>query len=126
MGDQPSISDVCQWDIWQVFWPHDDEDSKSEGKERPALAISTAAEISIQGFAEFIKITGQDHPKILRLCISSAEPTFRHTGLDYTSWVHYMDNAKLQDADLRYRRGRASAMTAAYFKMRFDRWKSGN
>jgi len=56
MGDDlPSIADVRQWEIWRVYWDHGD----GTGKERPALAITTSEQNQKNGYARFIKITGE-------------------------------------------------------------------
>ena len=56
-----------------------------------------------------------DHPEVpSRIVIRSTEPNFRATGLDCTSWIHYLDGNKIWDGHLHYRRGTVSIFTAAY------------
>jgi hypothetical protein len=119
MPDPLSISDVRQWEIWQVRWDHDDGSSK----DRPAISISTTTEVAAQGFARFLKITKEDHPEVpCCLKISSTEPQFRHTGLDVTRWIHCLDDQTVDAGGLRYRRGHVNALTAAYISARLTNW----
>jgi mRNA-degrading endonuclease toxin of MazEF toxin-antitoxin module len=115
MAAEFSIDDVRQWEIWQVYWDHGD----GTGKDRPALAITTAEQNRVAGFARFVKITGEHHPDVpCRLQISSGDPHFPHTGLDYTSWIHFLDDGRITSSNLKFRRGHISALTAAYLRMR--------
>ncbi len=117
MADVPSIVDVRQWEIWQVYWGHED----GTGKERPALAVTTAEQSVAAGHIRFLKITGQDHPEVpCRVMIDSRYPDFRHTGLDCTSWIHLLDDQKIPEASLRYRRGHINRLTAAYIGLRLS------
>ena len=96
MADSHSIADVRQWEIWHVYWDHGD----GTGKDRPALAITTTAQSVAAGHVRFLKITGQDHPKVpRRVMIDSRNPDFRHTGLDCTSWIHLLDDKKIVEGE---------------------------
>ena len=115
MPNGPSLGDVRQLDIWRVYWNHPD----GTGKPRPALAVSTTAQSVAAGYATFLYITSQDHPEVpCRLQISASEPLFPHTGLDSTSWVHFLDDQKITEACLRERLGKIDAFRAAYLKLR--------
>lgn len=117
-----SILDVRQWEIWQVWWDHGD----GTGKARPALAITTSAQHASAGFARFLKITSEDHPDVpCRLKLGSTDPHFRHTGLDVTSWIHFLDSNKITDEMLLKRRGHINAITAAYLQRRLSVLGSG-
>lgn len=113
----PEAADVRQWEIWQVYWKHED----GTGKERPALAVSTSAQNAATGTVRFVKITGQDHPEVPgRLQISSTDAHFPHTGLNTTSWIHLFDDQIVAASELRHKRGSVSALTAAYAAMRLS------
>ena len=76
--DTISLSDVLQWEIYYVDWLHEDGSSK----ERTALCASTPEEIAHQGFARFLKITGQDHPEVpCRIKIDPKDTYFNTRGL---------------------------------------------
>ena len=118
MAAAHSIADVGQWEIWQVYWDHGD----GTGKDRPAVAISTPAQNNANGYARFVKITGEDHPEVpCRLKIDPRDQHFAHTGLDHRSWIHFLDDNKVAAADLRYRRGHISAWTVVYLRMRLEK-----
>ncbi|HXE52343.1 MAG TPA: type II toxin-antitoxin system PemK/MazF family toxin [Tepidisphaeraceae bacterium] len=117
-ASSPFLSDVCQWEIWQVYWVHED----GTGKERPALAFSTSAQNQASGYVRFLKITSEDHPDVpCRLQISASDSQFPHTGLDKTSWIHFLDEQKVPAANLRFRRGHINALTAAYLTRRLQK-----
>lgn len=106
-----TVADVKQWEIWRVVWRHEDGTSKP----RPALAVSSQAYNAANGHAVFVKITSQVHSNVPgRLKIDSANPDFRHTGLDVTSWIHGFDDQRVVDADLLDRLGHINAITAVY------------
>ena len=86
-----SITDVKQWDIWWVYWPHEDGEP-GDGKGRPALAISLPGDNAARGYVEFVKITSQNRSDVpLRLAIMPTDQHFRHTGLTKPSWIHYSE-----------------------------------
>src|SRR5882757_1113695 len=105
-----SLADVRQWEIYYVNWKHEDGSSK----ERTALCVSTPTEIARDGFARFVKITGQDHDKLpCRLRISATDQYFRYTGLTKTSWIHYTEEQNITQMELRNRVGQIGPFTIA-------------
>ena len=121
MSSSPTIADVRQWEIWQVYWDHGD----GTGKDRTALAITTSTE-NASGTAIFVKITKQDHPNVpCRVKIDKSDPHFKHTGLTQTSWIHCLDDNPITNAELRFRRGTISPFTAAYLKILFQKLAAG-
>jgi mRNA-degrading endonuclease toxin of MazEF toxin-antitoxin module len=123
----PTVADVRQWEIWWVVW----QNSDATTKERPALAISSAAQNVARGYADFVKITSQDHPSVpLRLLLSDKDANFKHTGLARTSWIHYADNQQVSDAQLCGPEGlrldgpmgKISIFSQAFLANKFKRW----
>jgi hypothetical protein len=115
--ERPTIHDVKQWEIWEVYWKHED----GSGKYRTALAVSTATQNAANGYVRFVKITGQDHPEVpCRLMIDPRDSYFPHTGLIKKSWIHILDDQPITDAQLSKRYGTISPLTAIwvarYFK----------
>jgi len=107
----PTIHDVKQWEIWHVYWDHQD----GSGKDRPALAISTPAQNAANGYVTFLKITGEDHPNVpCRLAIDPKDSYFKHTGLTKKSWIHILDSREITDAELRFKDGNISPLTAVW------------
>lgn len=88
------MPDFRQWQVWQVWWVYEDAKTKAIVREsRPAVLLSNARQCSVDSELAFAQIssTKRDIPGVV--VIDFADPEFRQTGLDHTSYL-YMGAAK--------------------------------
>ncbi len=92
-----------QWEIWQVPWEHEDGTRKN----RPALILSTNADIAASGRMICVKISSKPHPIGFRIDIPEDDSSFSATGLTKKSYVYPAATQWFNKDELLWRRGLA-------------------
>jgi mRNA-degrading endonuclease toxin of MazEF toxin-antitoxin module len=105
----PNLPAICQWDIWQVNWHHEDGTSKP----RPALILSSSAYARANAsvwVAKFTKTCVPNTPFMIQF--DKSDPTFPETGLTESCCLYIAECRKIDASLLIHRRGRLPIITA--------------
>ena len=98
---------ICQWEIWQVEWDHEDGTSKS----RPALVLSSSTFNATNDEIWFAKISSKRHHVAHVLELSTNDAAFRSTGLSGTSFFYLANTRKIHRSKIQRRRGILGTMS---------------
>jgi mRNA-degrading endonuclease toxin of MazEF toxin-antitoxin module len=100
---------VCQWEIWQASWEHED----GSKKDRPVLILSSLNYSNSHSEIWVAKFTKTEISKVPHIKFDKSSPSFAQTGLTETCHLYPSQARKIDKALLIRKRGSLATLSAA-------------